>query len=376
MPKVRMNQMKGKTLVLLLTICFSLGAAASVKAEVSYGEVYANAVADAMSRHNEMLNSGELPADVYNTIGYTLSDITGDGIDELVIRQVIDKHWAEYWVYGTDGSSSYRMGGFGCDATGSGGDLYGYREGILYEEAYKGSVSLGVAEWTGQGFSVQTLYEGTYDQNGTMPTIPDLYNYYDAGRLLEEMTGFQELTAGTVVQKSSTAPADDKFDLNRFAYRTVITDGPDDALVFQTEPYGDFMFDYQFWTGDQILVNTDWRQDGYAIAYQDGVYGYVDAGYIIWDNESTAPSQGNDLEWYRTYNRFTGDDGSVMEIQYDDYGHFDVIVNGERWFSFTRDNYRIGDSGAFEYIEGKNILSFYPGHYVGIYSRGNEDFYY
>ena len=110
MPKVRMNQMKGKTLVLLLTICCSLGAAASVKAEVSYGEVYANAVADAMSRHNEMLNSGELPADVYNTIGYTLSDITGDGTDELIIRQAMDKHWAEYWVYGTDGSSSSPRG--------------------------------------------------------------------------------------------------------------------------------------------------------------------------------------------------------------------------------------------------------------------------
>ena len=39
---------------------------------------------------------------------------------------------------------------------------------------------------------------------------------------------------------------------------------------------------YQFWNGDRIYVNLNWRQDGYAIAYQNGVYGYVDANYINW----------------------------------------------------------------------------------------------
>ena len=54
------------------------------------------------------------------------------------------------------------------------------------------------------------------------------------------------------------------------------------ALIFQTSPNGSFMNDYEFWNGDRIYVNLNWRQDGYAIAYQNGVYGYVDANYINW----------------------------------------------------------------------------------------------
>ena len=52
--------------------------------------------------------------------------------------------------------------------------------------------------------------------------------------------------------------------------------------MFQKSPNGSFMYDYQFWDGDQIYVNLTWRQDGYAIAYQNGVYDYVDASYISW----------------------------------------------------------------------------------------------
>ena len=52
--------------------------------------------------------------------------------------------------------------------------------------------------------------------------------------------------------------------------------------MFQSSPNGSFMNDYQYRDGDRIYVNLNWRQDGYAIAYEDGVYGYVDAGYILW----------------------------------------------------------------------------------------------
>ena len=54
------------------------------------------------------------------------------------------------------------------------------------------------------------------------------------------------------------------------------------TLVFQSCPNGSFMNDYQYQDGEQIYVNLDWRGDGYAIAYKNGVYGYVDASYILW----------------------------------------------------------------------------------------------
>ena len=64
-------------------------------------------------------------------------------------------------------------------------------------------------------------------------------------------------------------------------YRTVNTKGRGN-LVFQDSPNGSFMYDYQYNDGDRIYVNLGWRKDGYAIAYQNGVYGYVDASYIDW----------------------------------------------------------------------------------------------
>ena len=70
------------------------------------------------------------------------------------------------------------------------------------------------------------------------------------------------------------------------------------SLVFQREPRGEFMTEYSYWDGQQIYVNLGWRQDGYAIAYEDGVYGYVDAQYINWSGSSTQSSntQSNDSD--------------------------------------------------------------------------------
>jgi hypothetical protein len=74
---------------------------------------------------------------------------------------------------------------------------------------------------------------------------------------------------------------DSVHDLDNFEYRTVEIDNGG-ALVFQRTPRGEFMYKYKFYDGDRIFVNVDYRERGYALAYKNGVYGYVDAGYIDW----------------------------------------------------------------------------------------------
>ena len=169
--------------------------------------------------------------------------------------------------------------------------MYGYQSGVLYRENYKGSVTLGLAEWTGDDFITTILYEGTYDREGEPPTIWDLSDYYDPRRLLARIPDFVpldvEIPALWETSGDTAGFSDDKFNLSNYAYRTVKTDNSKGALVFQTSPNGSFMNDYEFWNGDRIYVNLNWRQDGYAIAYQDGVFGYVDANYIIWNNGSS-----------------------------------------------------------------------------------------
>ena len=104
----------------------------------------------------------------------------------------------------------------------------------------------------------------------------------------------------------------DRFDLDNYGYRTVVTNGKG-ALVFQNSPDGTFMNDYQYNDGDRIYVNLDWRQDGYAIAYQNGTYGYVDAKYIDWGSSSySGGSSKKNLSnyGYRTVN--TGGRGNLV----------------------------------------------------------------
>lgn len=78
-----------------------------------------------------------------------------------------------------------------------------------------------------------------------------------------------------------TSSNDDRYDLNQYDYRMVVEKGRG-ALIFQKAPRGSFMKNHKFYDGDWIYVNINWRQNGYAIAYENGEYGYVDASYIEW----------------------------------------------------------------------------------------------
>ena len=365
--------MKLRNVLLLSAMTLGLLTPATAHAYVSYGDIYADAVSESCARHDRMLQNNEISQSSYNSIGYALSDITGDGLCELIVRQVTGKHWAEYWLYTTDGSSAYKMGEFGCDAR-TDKSLYGYLKGLIYEEVYKGYLRLGIAEWDGNKLTDRTIYEGKYDRDGYEPTIPDLYEYYDSDRLLDEIDDFETLTWSTRVGDTSSGssgqsktavntPTDSRYDLNRYGYKTVVTGGKG-ALVFQDGPNGAFMNDYQFNEGDQIYVNLDWRQDGYAIACQNGVYGYVDASYINWNSSGSGSGAGSSRTnlsnfGYRTVNTKgrgalvfqTEPDGSFMyDYQFNDGDEIYVNIN------WRQDGYAIAcKNGVYGYVDASYI---------------------
>ena len=113
----------------------------TTSADISYSEIYADAVEESCAKHDRMLANVDINQYNYNALGYALSDITGDGLCELIVIQVTNKHDAEYWLYSTDGDSSFYMGSFHCDAR-TDGSLYGYRQGIIFEEAYNRAKSI------------------------------------------------------------------------------------------------------------------------------------------------------------------------------------------------------------------------------------------
>ena len=71
---------------------------------------------------------------------------------------------------------------------------------------------------------------------------------------------------------------DTKYNLNYYAYRTVSVPAGT-LLVMQEQPGGAFMSTY-YMDGESIFVNMRYAENGYLLAYKDGVYGYVDMQYV------------------------------------------------------------------------------------------------
>ena len=125
----------------------------------------------------------------YNGISYTLCDITGDGIRELIVAQVTNKHSETIRIYSLTDGKPYLMGETYGDTVDS--ICAGCRSGYLYWSGYKGSYGLYYKEWNGTVFSDSTLFEGTWDywERGEGPKEPlsfeELGEYYDQSRITD-----------------------------------------------------------------------------------------------------------------------------------------------------------------------------------------------
>lgn len=157
----------------------------------------------------------------------------------------------------------------------------------------------------------------------------------------------------------STAYASGKYDLDNYGYRTVRTGGKG-KLVFQSSPRGAFMTEYSFRDGDRIYVNLDWRQDGYAIAYEDGEYGYVDASYIDWGSDRTdrGPRNLSNFE-YRTV-RIRGRGALVFQdAPRGDFMYDHKFRDGDEIYvnvDWRKDGYALAyEDGEYGYVDASYI---------------------
>ena len=155
----------------------------------------------------------------------------------------------------------------------------------------------------------------------------------------------------------------DRYDLDNYGYRTVTEKGRG-SLVFQSSPKGSFMREYRYHDGDAIFVNLTWRQNGYAIAYEDGVYGYVDASYIDWGTSgggSGGSGGAKDLSVYEYRVVDSRGRGSLV-FQKSPRGSF---MYGHRFYDgdwiyvnpyWRQDGYAMAyDDGEFGYVDASYI---------------------
>ena len=68
-------------------------------------------------------------------------------------------------------------------------------------------------------------------------------------------------------------------DLNNFVYRMVVNLPAGTCLQMQSSPNGPFM-PQMYYQGDSIFVHRNFWENGYLLAYRNGVYGFVDAKYV------------------------------------------------------------------------------------------------
>jgi len=157
--------------------------------------------------------------------------------------------------------------------------------------------------------------------------------------------------------------SDDVHDLDNFVYRTVRVSGRG-ALVFQRTPRGAFMYDHQFYDGDEIFVNEYYRESGYALAYEDGSYGYVDAGYIDWDDDADDDDWDDDVHDLDNYEYRTVeiDNGGALVFQRTPRGEFMYkykFYDGDRIFvnvDYRERGYALAyKNGAYGYVDASYI---------------------
>ncbi len=72
---------------------------------------------------------------------------------------------------------------------------------------------------------------------------------------------------------------DEIHNLKNFVNRTVVGLPSGTCLQMQSCPDGPFL-PVMYYEGNNIFVNAFFMQEGYLLAFKDGMYGFVDGGYV------------------------------------------------------------------------------------------------
>ena len=156
---------------------------------------YDSVFADAMNRHNTCD-----AMEPYNGISYTVLDIDGDGVREIIFDQITNKHSRLFWIYRLNNGSWEYMGEIPHDADTN--NLRGYQNGLVYREFYKGSITLYQSLWNGSAFVTTELMSGEYDRNGYPPSMDELaaQGYYNASSVTDVTPGFRDVTDRSLLE--------------------------------------------------------------------------------------------------------------------------------------------------------------------------------
>ena len=318
-----------------------------------YIKAYRESFLDAKKLHEEQTaerlsygtytKESEIP---YNGISYTLCDITGDGIRELIICQVTDKHGEKIRIYSMKDGKPYLMGESYGDTLDS--ICAGYRSGYLYWSGYKGSYGLYYREWNGTEFTDSTLFESTWDywERGDGPKEPlsfeELGEYYDSSRITDHPSEWVVIGS---------------FDFYTEEHDSEMFDGEGAAAAYR--PLLDMYYSclyhgWPFLDGQNEEDPCDPDSASFVWSRHKEDFSYYDAGYLLRDlNQDGIP------ELIMTISQWAEDGTGVDLYTIRDGKIAHLSTSGERyWFMIREDGAVIedGSGGALLHITDVYVI--------------------
>ena len=167
----------------------SVGAAQT--GALDYSTVYEGAFQDVETR--------KVNSVVSNSLFYSLFDMHGDGIKELVFWQHAGNQSNLLWIYTCSGNVWNYMGEIE-DAAINPDTIYGYQNGFICQGNLKmGSQIDSVMEyyrWNGSAFENQILFSGSFTDPYDIPSVEQLgeRGYYDPPLIIEKAPPFRDVS--------------------------------------------------------------------------------------------------------------------------------------------------------------------------------------
>ncbi|MBP3900909.1 MAG: zinc-ribbon domain-containing protein [Blautia sp.] len=165
-----------------------------------YEAFFSGALADLASRQGTSVD--ELSSSGYT---YSLVDMQGDGIKELMFYRRGGRQYATIWAYSLEGSSWKLMEEIECPPMGV-GSTYGYDNGFIATGVLKmgDHIEFGVAhyKWNGAGFDGISIFSGSYSSPSEIPTVEQLgeEGYYNKALITEKAPEFRNVSDMSLVK--------------------------------------------------------------------------------------------------------------------------------------------------------------------------------
>jgi len=227
----------------------------------SYAVVYEGAFADAQLRKEPFENTT-------SGLTYTLFDMNGDGMKELMFHFRGDRQFGLIWVYSTDGTTWKYMGEIET-ASLNPDSVYGYDNGFIMCAPLKFRDHFEVAashyKWNGASFEDILLLSNSYNTLEEIPSIEQLgeAGYYNMSLVTEKAPAFLDVSDTSLLWAASLPPADESMDEGEAYEAYKKNQGISDYRLMDID--GDGISEMLFFIEDQATCGVCTYKDGEVV---------------------------------------------------------------------------------------------------------------